>query len=184
MKKILSRELVRGGPCWLLKMRWLGNQKEYKWKGYFLGCMVYWACCAGTRLVGPVQNIFSSPYTISMPLTPSPSELGRQPCLVAFLLICVSAISLVKRPVCPLVKFRHIHILFGREYARTFESLRVSSAADKSAPSVCYNIICRNWCNVKKQTFLTSFSAHVVEHGESEKYRPWDVWPKHRIKNK
>ncbi len=55
--------------------------------------LVRWACCAGTRdfcpalaaLVGPVQNIFSSPYTISMPLSLLPNKLGRQTCRVACL---------------------------------------------------------------------------------------------------
>ncbi len=37
------------GPCWLLKLRWMGI-KEYKWKGFFLGCLV--------GLVMPVQEIF------------------------------------------------------------------------------------------------------------------------------
>jgi hypothetical protein len=53
-------------------------------------------CCSGTRdfcsalaaLVGPVQTI--SPYTISMPSSPSTSKLGRQPCWAAYLLVCVS----------------------------------------------------------------------------------------------
>jgi hypothetical protein len=31
-----------------------------------------------------------SPYTISIPLSPSPSKLGRQPCWAACLLVCVS----------------------------------------------------------------------------------------------
>jgi hypothetical protein len=60
--------------------------------------LVRWACRAGTRdicsalatLVGPVQNIFSSRYTISIPLSPSPSKQGRQPCWVACLLVCAS----------------------------------------------------------------------------------------------
>jgi hypothetical protein len=46
-----------------------------------------WACRAGkidlcfalAALVSPVQNIFSSPYTISIPFSPSLSKLGRQP---------------------------------------------------------------------------------------------------------
>jgi hypothetical protein len=41
-------------------------------------------CFALVVLVGPVQNIFS------IPLSPSPSNLGRQPCWVACLLVCVS----------------------------------------------------------------------------------------------
>jgi hypothetical protein len=47
--------------------------------------LVRWACHAGTRdfcpapaaLIGPVQNIFPSPYTISLPLSPSPTKLGQ-----------------------------------------------------------------------------------------------------------
>ncbi len=41
------------------------------WYKIFLSC-----------LVGLVQNIFSSPYTISLHLSPTPSELGRQSCQV------------------------------------------------------------------------------------------------------
>ncbi len=37
-----------------------------------------------TALAGPVQNIFSSPYTITIPLSLSPINLGNQPCWVAF----------------------------------------------------------------------------------------------------
>ncbi len=47
-------------------------------------------CSGPTSLVGLVQNIFSSPYTFSISLSPSPSKLGRQPCWVACLLVCVS----------------------------------------------------------------------------------------------
>jgi hypothetical protein len=48
-------------------------------------------CPASAVLVGPVQNIFfSSPHTVFLHLTPSPSKLDRQSCSVAFLLICVS----------------------------------------------------------------------------------------------
>ncbi len=62
---------------------------------------IRWACCAGTRdfcsalaaLVETVQNIFPSPNTISILLTPSPSNLGRQPCWVAYLLVCVSLVG-------------------------------------------------------------------------------------------
>jgi len=59
--------------------------------------LIYWACNADTRdfcsvlaaLVGTVQNIFTSLYTISIPLSSSPSKLDRQPCWVACLLVCV-----------------------------------------------------------------------------------------------
>jgi hypothetical protein len=40
--------------------------------------------------IGLVQIFFSSPYTFSIPLSKSPSKLGRQPCWVACLLVCVS----------------------------------------------------------------------------------------------
>jgi hypothetical protein len=60
--------------------------------------LVCWACHAGTRyfcsalaaLVGPILNIFPSPYTISILLSPPPSKLDRQPCWVACLSVCVS----------------------------------------------------------------------------------------------
>jgi hypothetical protein len=59
-----------------------------------LSCLVHWASRAGTRdycsalaaLVGPVQNIFF----LAVPLSPSPSQLGRQPCWVAPVSYCVS----------------------------------------------------------------------------------------------
>ncbi len=72
---------------------------EYKWKGSFLGWL----------LVSPIQNMFSSLYTISVPLSPSPSKLGRRPCLVARLLVCVSGyIQLVLS--CDVIR-RDIHII-------------------------------------------------------------------------
>jgi hypothetical protein len=63
-----------------------------------LSWLVHWARCASTRdfcpalaaLVGPVQNICSSPYTVSRHFSTSPSKLVRQLCRVACLLICVS----------------------------------------------------------------------------------------------
>jgi hypothetical protein len=40
-------------------------------------------CPVLAALVGPVQNIFSSPCTISIHLSPSSNKLGRQSCRVA-----------------------------------------------------------------------------------------------------
>jgi hypothetical protein len=89
-----------GGPCSLLKLRGMGTQRV-QMQGV-LPWLVRWACRAGTRdfysalaaLVGPVQNIFSPPYTIpytiSMPLSQSLRKLDRQPCWVACLLVYVS----------------------------------------------------------------------------------------------
>jgi hypothetical protein len=56
---IISR-LERGGPCWVLKLRWMhGDSKEYKWKGSFLSWFVrlvvprdfYWALVGTVKLV-------------------------------------------------------------------------------------------------------------------------------------
>ncbi len=93
-----AERLETGGPCWLLKLRWMGTQTA-QMKGV-LPWLFDWACRASTRdfcsalaaLVGPVQNIFFSlPYIISIQLSPFPCKLGGQPCLVACLLVCVSA---------------------------------------------------------------------------------------------
>jgi hypothetical protein len=50
-----------------------------------LSWLVRWSFSAGTRdfcsalaaLVGPVQNTFSSPHTISIPLSPIAQQAGR-----------------------------------------------------------------------------------------------------------
>ncbi len=79
-------KLERGGP-------WL---KEDKWKRSFLGSFVRWACCAGLfclgcSIVGPVRNIFPSPYIFQFLFPHNPcSKLSRQPCWVTCLLVCVS----------------------------------------------------------------------------------------------
>jgi hypothetical protein len=60
--------------------------------------LVCWACHAGTRdfcsalaaLVGSVQNIFFLSVHFFYFCVPSLSKLGRQPCWVAYLFICVS----------------------------------------------------------------------------------------------
>ncbi len=94
---ILSPErLERGGPRWPLKLRWMGTQRVQMKE--VLPWLVRWACCSGTRdfssalaaLVGTVQNIFSSQYSILVPLSKSPSKMGRQPYWVSCLLVCVS----------------------------------------------------------------------------------------------
>ncbi len=78
-----------------------------------LSWLVRWACRAGTRefcsalavLVGPVQNIifFTVHYSISIPFSPLPSKLGRQPCWVACLFVCVSARTLPMNALWPRV---------------------------------------------------------------------------------
>jgi hypothetical protein len=100
---VFIRETERGGPCWLLKLRWMGTQRgqmkgalswlipevdslafscRYKRSWSRLGCSV-----------GPVQ-FFSSPDIISLHLSSSPSKLGRQSCWAACLLVCASGFYL------------------------------------------------------------------------------------------
>ncbi len=58
-----------------------------------LSCRYKRLFSALASLAGPVQDIFSSLYTISIPLSPSLSKLGRQPCWVSCLLVCVSGLD-------------------------------------------------------------------------------------------
>ncbi len=77
--------------------QWGKGTQRGQMRGY-LSWLVRWACCTGpgdfssalAALVDPVQYIFSSPYTISIPLSQSPSKLDRQPSWVACLLVCVT----------------------------------------------------------------------------------------------
>ncbi len=73
-----SKSTNERGPC-LVGL--LGLSCRYK---RFLFCL---GCSSRPGI------IFSSPYTISIPLAPSPSMLGRQSCWVACLLVCVSGID-------------------------------------------------------------------------------------------
>ncbi len=50
--------------------------------------LFYLGCSSRPR----TKYCFPSPYTISIPLSPSPYELGRQPCWVACLFECVSVV--------------------------------------------------------------------------------------------
>ncbi len=88
-----------GGSCGLLKLRWMGTQRV-QMNGVLLW-LVRWECRASTwvfcpslaALVGPEQNIFSSLFSISIPLSTFPSKLGRQSCCDTCLLVCVSGIN-------------------------------------------------------------------------------------------
>ncbi len=61
---LLPERLEWGGPCWQLKLRWMGTQR-LQIKG-ILPCLVRWTRRSGTRdfcptlaaLVSPAQNIF------------------------------------------------------------------------------------------------------------------------------
>ncbi len=91
----LPRFLPGRRPYCLLKLRQMGTQRG-QMKGV-LPCLVRWSLHAGTRdfcpawvaRVSTVQNIFSSSYTISIHLSPSPSKLARQSFRIVCLLMCV-----------------------------------------------------------------------------------------------
>jgi hypothetical protein len=68
-----------------LKLRQMGTQRV-QMKGV-LRAGTRGFCPALAVLVGPVQNLFFSLYTISIHLSPSPSKLGRQSCRVACLFL-------------------------------------------------------------------------------------------------
>ncbi len=118
-----------------------------KMKGFpTLASLVRWACRAGIKkccsalaaLVGPVKNIFSSPYTVSIPLSPSPIKLGRQPCWVTGLLVCVSG--------CVdglLLFFLYLHII-----------LKLSSEPCKKLLQLCYLHLIMLFLWTKKQDLL------------------------------
>jgi hypothetical protein len=52
----------KGVLPWLVRLAYSASRRDF--------------CSALAALVGPVLNIFSSPYTISIPLSPSPSNLA------------------------------------------------------------------------------------------------------------
>ncbi len=95
--------LERGGLHWLLKLgKW--GLMEYSWNMLesFLGS-VAWALRACTRHLScpgfssrtRTKIFFSSPYTISLQLSPLPSKLGRLSCRLACLLKYVSGRDVV-----------------------------------------------------------------------------------------
>jgi hypothetical protein len=92
-----TRETREGWPLLTVETEMKRDSKSTKARKRSFTWSVRWACYAGTRdfcsalaaLVGLAQNIFSSPYIISIPLSPSPSKLGRQPCWVACLSMCL-----------------------------------------------------------------------------------------------
>jgi hypothetical protein len=77
--------LERGGPFWLLKLRWMGTQRG-QIKGV-LSWLVRWATRASTRDFCSALAVQASPVHFQF-LSPSPSKLGRDPCWVACLTYC------------------------------------------------------------------------------------------------
>jgi hypothetical protein len=69
-----------------------------------LSWLLRWACRAATRdfcsalsaLVGPVKNIFFLTVHFFSSFAPIAQKLGRQPCWVACLLVCVSLVTFHK----------------------------------------------------------------------------------------
>ncbi len=97
--KLPARETREGWRRLTVETELNGDSKSTNERGSSLvgslglSCRKRDFCPALASLVDPVQNVFSSPLTISMPLSPSPSKLGKQPCWVACLLVYVPASS-------------------------------------------------------------------------------------------
>ncbi len=79
-----ERLLERGDPCWLAVVtEGNGDSKSTYEKGpplvgsLSLSCLYKRFLSALAGLVSPVQKCFYLPFTISIPLSPSPSKLGR-----------------------------------------------------------------------------------------------------------
>ncbi len=151
----LLERLERGGPCCLLKLRWMGTQRV-QMKGV-LSWLFSWACfCSAlAALVSSVHSFFSSQYAISISLSPLPSKLGRQPCWVACLLVCVSILYLS-----PQIHFLNIADYFWEVksekkcFEETWESKwRLSSCC--RCQTQMYNISIQ-------ETFLCSLIANKV----------------------
>jgi hypothetical protein len=88
--------LERSGPLLTVKTEANGASKSTNKSEPFLVCC--WACAAEQEifvlpwllLSAQYKLLFSSLFTISIPLSPIASKLARQPCWVACLLACVS----------------------------------------------------------------------------------------------
>jgi hypothetical protein len=93
----MPRETREGWPLLTVEIEVNGDSKSTITIIGVLPWLVRWPCRVRTRdfcsalaaLVGTVQNIFPPSYSISIPLSPLFSNLGRQPCWFAFLLVCV-----------------------------------------------------------------------------------------------
>jgi hypothetical protein len=92
----LTERIERGGPCWLMKLRWIGSQRV-QMQGV-LPCLVRLACLAGFflpwLLLSAQYKIFcSSPYTIFNSFVPiahqseQAAELGRLSLSMVLLLL-------------------------------------------------------------------------------------------------
>ncbi len=96
---VATRETGEGEPLLTIETEVNGDSKSTIEIGKLdFPLWVRCTCRAVTRdfysalaaLVGPVQYIFSSLYTISILFSQSPSKLARQPCWVTRLLVCDS----------------------------------------------------------------------------------------------
>jgi hypothetical protein len=93
---LAGRETREGWPLLTIETEANGDSKRA------VSWLDRWVCRAGTRdflfCLGcscrpSTKYFFSSSYIISIPLSPSASKLGRQPCWVACLLVCVSVVK-------------------------------------------------------------------------------------------
>ncbi len=90
-------KMERGWPLLTVETEANGDLKSTNERGPLL---VRWACRASTidfchalaALVGPVKIFFSSPYTISIHLSPSATKLSKQSCRVSCLFMCFCGI--------------------------------------------------------------------------------------------
>jgi hypothetical protein len=104
LRFLAGRETREGWPLLTIETEANGDSKRTNEKGSFLGWFVELVvpvqeifCFALAALIGPVQNIFVlNVHRTSIPLSPSASKLGRQPCWVACLLVCVSVVGNAK----------------------------------------------------------------------------------------
>jgi hypothetical protein len=95
------RETREEWPLLTVENKVNGDSKRTNERGPFLVGSLGLSCrykrflfCLDCSSRPQYKILFSSPYTISKPLSPQPSKLDRQPCWVACLLVCVSGLYL------------------------------------------------------------------------------------------
>jgi hypothetical protein len=97
---LAGRETREGWPLLTVETEVNGNSKRQMKRGSFLVGSLSLSCRYKRFFVLPwllysaqYKIFFSSSYIISIPLSPSASKLGRQPCWVACLLVRVSVVK-------------------------------------------------------------------------------------------
>ncbi len=97
---VFTRETRECGPCWLFETKVNGDSKSTNELGPSLFGSLGLLCwykrfffCLGCSSSAQYKIFLSSPYTILIHLSPSPSKLGRQLRWVAYLFVCVSGFN-------------------------------------------------------------------------------------------